>query len=423
MQWFVYAQDADSGESLRMPFYLLPTASLPAGSASTETRTFEDTILVGDQNLGLVEGVTFNDHEVATDASILRLSADLDFPPIVEGNVPDLDLFVTGPDGEEVASSTNPGGPESVSFRVEEFGTYTFRVNGWLNVATDYTLTVVKEIGGEPPVVAPIEGEYTNADGESVDFDGSYTVEWTAPEGDVQRYEVERSVNGGSFQPVAEVDAGNTTYSESEQSNGRYAYRVRAMYPGEIGFFVSAPSNEVAVVVDQRQQADITAETDTSIANVSFSGGVFEFDLELTNDSSQLYVPLVEFTIVGIDSASGTIEVINADNGGSGTSADDPALFDYSGELGDEEFAAGETTGARHLEFRDEAAELFTFQAVVTAYQRTGGSTAGDGSSDAESGTDSENSDATALESLTQVLEFTVNPLTGTVTTSLIEVL
>lgn len=422
LQWFVYARDADSGESLRMPFYLLPTSSLPAGSAGTETRTFEDTILVGDQNLGLVEGVTFNDHEVETEAGALRLDADLDFPPIVEGSVPDLDLFVTGPDGEAVASSTNPGGPESVSFRVEEFGTYTFRVNGWLNVATDYTLTVVKAIGGEPPVVSPIEGEYTNADGESVDFDGSYTVEWTPPEGDVQRYEVERSVDGGAFEPVAEVDAGTTSYGESDQSNGRYAYRVRALYPGEIGFFVSAPSNEAAVVVDQRQQTDITAETDTTISDVSFSGDVFEFDLQLTNESSQRYVPLVEFNIVGIDSASGTVEVINADNGGSGTSSDDPALFDYSGELGDEVFDSGETTDARHLEFRNEESELFTFQAVVTAYQRTGGSTSGAGSTTDDDGAD-DGSDTSGLESITRVLEFTVDPLTGTVTTSLIEVL
>lgn len=421
LQWFVYAREADSGETLRMPFYLLPTETLPADSAATEKEVFEDTILVGDQNLGLVEGVTFNDHEVDAAPGALKFRADLDFPPIIEGNVPDLDLFVTGPDGEEVATSTNPGGPESVSFRIEEFGTYTFRVNGWLNVATDYTLTVEKDIGGEPPVVSTIQGEYTNAEGESVDFDGNYSVEWTAPDGDVQRYEIERSVDGGAFEPVAEVGADTTSYSESDQSNGRYAYRVRAMYPGEIGFFVSAPSNEVEVVVDQRQQADITADTDTAISNVSFSGGVFEFDLQLTNESSQRFVPLVEFNIVDIDSASGTVEVINADNGGSGTSADDPALFDYSGELGDEVFDSGETTGARHLEFRDEAAELFTFQAVVTAYQRTGGTVAGSTATTDGSGDDG--ADGSDLESLTQVLEFTVNPLTGTVTTSLIEVL
>jgi minor extracellular serine protease Vpr len=422
LQWFVYAHDAESGEQLRMPFYLLPTETVPAGSAATETKLFQDTILVGDQNLGLVEGVTFNNHEVEAAAGALRLSADLDFPPIVDGSVPDLDLFVTGPDGEEVASSTNPGGPESVSFRVDDFGTYTFRVNGWLNVATDYTLTVVKDIGGEPPVASAIEGEYTNADGESVDFDGSYTVEWTAPDGDVQRYEVERSVNGGAFEPIAEVDAGTTSYSETDQANGTYAYRIRALYPGEIGFYVSAASNEMAVVVDQRQQVDITADTRSTISNVSFTGGVFEFDLQLTNESSQRFVPLVEFNIVSIDSASGTVEVINADNGGSGTSNDDPALFDYSGELGDEVFDAGETTGARHLEFRDEASELFTFQAVVTAYQRTGGGTSGTGSS-TDDGDTEDGSGSSGLESLTRVLEFTVDPLTATVTISLIEVL
>lgn len=421
-QWFVNARRSDGAEKLRMPFYLLPTDTLPAGSASTETRTFEGTILVGDQNLGLVEGVTYNDHEVEGDATVLRLTADLDFPPIVEGNVPDIDLFVMGPDGEEVASSTNPGGPESVSFRVEEFGTYTFRVNGWLNAATDYTLTVEKEIGGEPPAINAIQGEYTNEAGESVDFDGTYAVDWTPPPGDVQRYEIERSVNGGAFEPVAEVEAGVNSYEETGLGNGRYAYRVRALYPGQIGFYVSPPSDEVEVVVDHRQQADITADTRSTISNVSFSGGVFEFDIRLTNESSQQYVPLVEFSVVDIDSASGTVEVINADNGGSGTSAEDPALFDFSGTLGDEVFAAGETTGARHLAFSDEASELFTFQAVVTAYQRTGAEGAA-GAAGAAGDTDGEGSDASELESLTQVLEYTVNPLTGTVTIDVLEIL
>lgn len=419
-QWYVYAERADGGATLRMPFHLRPTGSLPAGSAGTETETFQGTILAGDQNLGLVEGVTFNNHEVGADASVLRLSADLEFPQIVEGSVPDLDLFVFGPDGEEVASSTNPGGPESVSFRVDDFGTYTFQVRGWLNVATDYTLAVEKDIGGAPPGLDAIDGEYVNAGGQAVDFDGNYTVNWTAPEGNVQAYEVEESVNGGPFEPVTQVDADTTSLEVTGKDNGTYAYRVRAMYPGQIGFFVSAPSNEESVVVDHRQQVDITADTKTAISNVSFAGGVFEFDLRLTNQSANDYVPLVEFNVVEINSASGNVEAINADNGGSGTSENDPALYDYSGQLGDEVFASGETSGARHLAFANPDAELFTFRAVVTAYERTGGAAAGDGSS--TDGSEAESSEEEmGLESITQVLEFTVSPLTGTVAVSLID--
>lgn len=420
-QAFIYARRADGAESLRMPLYMFASGSLPAGSGGSQTQNYSGTILAGDQSLGLVEGVTYQDFEIEAPAGTLSIAADLDFAEMVDDTVPDIDMFLYDPEGTEVASSTNPGGPESLDHRVGQFGTYTLRVSGWLNAPTDFDLTVVKETGGEPPVLNAITAEYVNDSGESVDFDGGFVVDWEPAGSNVQRYEVERSVNGGAFEPVAEVDAGDTQYQVTDQANGQYAYRVRALYPGRIGFFVSAPSNEESVIVDRRQKADITADTKTAISNVSFAGGVFEFDLALTNESSQQYVPLVEFNIVSIDSTSGTVAVINADNGGSGTSAEDPALFDYSGELGDEVFSAGETSGTRHLEFRDDASELFTFQAVVTAHQRTGGGTAAGGT--AESGNGTEGSDTSGLDSLTRVLEFTVNPLTGTVTTSLIEVL
>ncbi|MDX1570492.1 MAG: hypothetical protein R3200_08405, partial [Xanthomonadales bacterium] len=158
---------------------------------------------------------------------------------------------------------------------------------------------------------------------------------------------------------------------------------------------------------------------ETSISNVSFAGGVFEFDLDLTNTHpNNDYLPLVEFKIVKIASSSGTVEVINADNGGDGTHPQNAALFDYSDQLGsDSVFSVGETTGTRHLQFADPAAELFTFKARVTAYTGDAAATNGEpAAAGSESGSAGDDPDT-----LTQLLEFTVNPLTGSVIVELVE--
>jgi hypothetical protein len=112
------------------------------------------------------------------------------------------------------------------------------------------------------------------------------------------------------------------------------------------------------------------------------------------------------------------VNVTNADNGGSGTSNGAAALFGFSNLLGsDDIFSAGEKTTARTIQFRDQAAELFSFDAVVTAYQRkgtpsstnTGGASGGSASSES-SGTD-----------LTNLVRITVNPLTKIVTVQLLQ--
>ena len=47
------------------------------------------------------------------------------------------------------------------------------------------------------------------------------------------------------------------------------------------------------------------------------------------------------------------------------------ALFGYSNLLGsDQQFSAAEITGNRTLEFNDPAAELFSFDVIVTAFER-----------------------------------------------------
>ena len=90
------------------------------------------------------------------------------------------------------------------------------------------------------------------------------------------------------------------------------------------------------------------------MSNVSFVGGVFKLDLNVKNNSTSAYVPLVELNVVKITSGSGTVSVKNADNAGNGKTATSPALFGYSNLLGaDQQFAPAEITGIRTLEFND----------------------------------------------------------------------
>jgi hypothetical protein len=159
------------------------------------------------------------------------------------------------------------------------------------------------------------------------------------------------------------------------------------------------------------------------MSNLSFSGGVFRMDLNITNNSTSAYVPLVELNVVGITSASGTVSVKNADNGGNGRSPSTAALFGYSNLLGaDQEFTPGEITGSRTLQFNDPAAELFNIDVVVTAFQRGaggGGGEAGAAGAPAGGGTGAGGSGTGPL-SLTKRMRITVNPLTKVVSAKLL---
>src|SRR6185295_17256390 len=125
----------------------------------------------------------------------------------------------------------------------------------------------------------------------------------------------------------------------------------------------------VSVTVSQRTKVDITNLVNQAVSGVSLTGGVFQLNLSLTNNSAQAYVPLVDLNVISISSASGTVSVINADNSKNGKSAANAALFSYSDKIGaDEQFTTGEVTGSRTLRFQDSASEMFTYDAIVTAY-------------------------------------------------------
>jgi subtilisin family serine protease len=422
LQWYVTASRSDGAESLRMPFYYRPVPSVPAPIATTtDTQTDTGTIGAGDADKKTVAGVTSVDIPFQVSSTTSKLNATLDFFQVVNGTIADLDLFLLDPDGNVVTSSTNPGGPENINISVSRGGTYTYEVQGFLAAGSDFTITSIQTKGNTAaPALQQVAGDYVDSQGRHIDFDGSFNLQWS-PNGGEQGFEVEKSTDNISWQVISDLAGNVTSLPLSSLGNGQYYFRVRAMFPGQIGLYVTPPSNVINVTVDQRLKAEITNLVKTAMSNVSLTGGAFQLDLNLLNQSGNTYVPLAEFKIVSITSGSGTVTVINSDNGGNGTSLAAAALFDYSHQLGsDELFSPNEVTGNRTIRFQDNASELFTFSAIVTAYQQVGGGSSGSSSPSgggAQSGT---SGSGTSLAGLTSLMRFTANPLTKTVTVQLV---
>jgi hypothetical protein len=169
---------------------------------------------------------------------------------------------------------------------------------------------------------------------------------------------------------------------------------------------------------------DITNQVKTAISNVSLNAGIFQMDVNLTNNSTSAYVPRVNMNIVQITSTSGTVKAANADNGGDGTSSSTSALYGYSNLLGaDQVFHPGATTGNQTLKFTDPTAEMFNFSAMVTAYLPNSTGASGTGSSAATSPSGASSSSTTlgplTVPKVTGLLRFSVNPATGLVAVQL----
>jgi len=428
MQWYVRARSAD-GESLRMPFYLKPVMSVPGaggGGGEATVETFEGNVAAGDAGLQLAEGVTYVDVPFDVSEGTFKVDARLDFPQVVGGVFHDLDFVLLGPDGEEVDSSGQPGGPEFIDASVTRGGRYIYRVVGFANAQTDFTLTS-KQLGGgsgsEPASLGTIVGEFADAQGRQTDFDGAFTLYW-GPKGGERGFEIERSGdNGATWQVVATAPAGSSFLELSGQPDGAQQFRLRSLYPGRIGTYVSDPSNAQSVLVNRRTLADITSSVQTAMSNVSFAGGVFQLDLAMTNNASETYLPRAELRVVRINSASGTVTAANADNRGAGTPAS-PAAYDYSAALGaDQLFTGGETTSARTLRFNDPKAELFTFDVQVTAYRGAPGAAAASGGGGSSSGTGGGQQAEGEEFTVNSLMRITANPLTRTVSVKLVRLL
>lgn len=111
---------------------------------------------------------------------------------------------------------------------------------------------------------------------------------------------------------------------------------------------------------------DVSGSMESAVSNVSFSGGVFQFDQTLRNKGTiagvdtTAYGP-VTFKVMNISNP--TVTANNADSGGDGRSA--PANFLYNQSI-----VANQTSAAKKLKFNDPGAQLFTFDSLVMARVR-----------------------------------------------------
>jgi hypothetical protein len=187
------------------------------------------------------------------------------------------------------------------------------------------------------------------------------------------------------FRHVAFVDGNSTAFEDKGKIQEVFApaglndlfdseYVVRSIgvnTTGQVGYSNLSGSSKANKV-----RQDLTAQVDTALSNISFTGGVTAFDNKLTNargafsTDKTIYRPL-EFQIVSISNP--TVTVRNADSGGN--------IFVYDQTLG-----LGQTSAAKRIEFNNPMLQLFTFDARIygNAFSGTSvghGSQPGDGSS------------------------------------------
>lgn len=264
----------------------------------------------------------------------------------------------------------------------------------------------------------------------ATDINGDYQLSFAATGGNAPaKLRIEESTNNGStWMTVADVPGSQTSYQITGRGNGTFQYRVRGLYTVEFGLMPGPSSAIRSVIVDRRVEANVTSLIEHRIVDgsLSFSGGIWQFDQILRNASSTSVFAPMSFTITGISSASGTVRVRNADNGGDGVST--PATYDYTSQVGsDQQLGPNESTASRRLQFNNPAAEMFTITVVINGHlPDPSGAAAGGGgettdSSSTESGGSSGSSSSSGLSLPdAKVLQITFNPLTNTVTSKLL---
>lgn len=99
-------------------------------SYTQETTTEEGTMGPSAENLQVQEFV------FDTTDSDINIDAELSW-----AGVADLDFYLLNAAGDTVASSASLGNPETLSYWLEQPGTYTLRVSGYISAATPFTVT------------------------------------------------------------------------------------------------------------------------------------------------------------------------------------------------------------------------------------------------------------------------------------------
>ena len=436
LQWYVIAQRAGSADRLRMPMYMKVTQSLPSSEISgSETETFTGTVTAGDAGVQrdnevyAASGVTYVDVPVEADAATLKLEGTLswDYTDVPEAGVglPDLDFILLDPNGNQIDDSGNSSGPEHVSADTTIPGTYVYRVYGWANGPTDFSIESTKLKGGTAPVVQPFASDLTLGS-DRYDFDGNVTLTW-APQGSVESYEIEASTDGVNYSIYGTAGGDSTGVDIADLADGTHRFRVRAITAGLIGKYVTDPSNVEAVTVARRTETDATASITAVNKTIVFGAGVTDLTTALRNQSTTVFYPTTRLEIVSVESSGSSVRVANADNGGDGVTR--AAAFDYSQLVG-ADFQPNEETATRGLRFNNPNTVLFTFTARVianvpeagggsssaTSTGTAGGTTSGTTGGGTTTGSGTNSTGGTLIT--TKLLKFTVNPLTKTISIS-----
>ncbi|MDA3932880.1 MAG: hypothetical protein PF630_00820 [Gammaproteobacteria bacterium] len=194
------------------------------------------------------------------------------------------------------------------------------------------------------------------------------------------------------------------------------------LLPANPNFTAPDARSEYATGVDiHRDDAhfeavDVTDSVEASLCNVSMVHGIFQFDLVLFNTSGSDFAAQIEFNIMNIYSASGRVEVAHADNAGGGNGVDDLAVFRFPRQA-DTRFVLGpgQATEDRRLQFCNRQEELFMFDALVTASRLI---VADDNGMTRTNVAQLQSLDPTAND--TDLLRFTINPLTLNVTVEML---
>jgi hypothetical protein len=351
----------------------------------------------------------------------LKIDATLrwDYTDVPEAGVglPDLDFLLFDPNGNQVGDSGNSSGPEHIAANTTIPGTYIYRVYGWANGPTNFEISSTVLSGGAAPVVQPFAADFS-LENQRLDFDGNYNLTWQ-PRGSVEGYEVEESTDGNSWSVVRTVGGNTTSVSFTNISDGTRGYRVRSITPGRIGKYVTIPSNTESITVARRTAADVTSSVSVVNKSIVFPAGSTEIVSALKNGSTNTLYPTIRAEIISVQSSGNSVTVANADNGGNGIST--PGVFDYSNLVG-ADFVPNEESGTRMIKFNNPNTVMFSYTVRVTAHvpsatSSTGGTTGSGSTSSGSSSTGGSTSTGTTNgTSTTQLLRFTVNPLTGSVT-------
>ena len=216
----------------------------------------------------------------------------------------------------------------------------------WQGVSGAFAYEILKrEIGKEnqrqnPPVPGR---EYIDGDGGT---DGYLHVEYI-------------SSSQTSYVDNGYIQGGNVPLGLKNPVNSEYVVRALNVNSNrQIGVSDNSAAASIPTAV-----VDVSNRVQTTISNVSFANGKFEFNQVIKNLGAgafdgTIYTP-IEFRVISISNP--TVTVANADNAGTGQ-AGSPAIFYYRNVL-----ATGQTSESRHLTFNDPNAQLFTVNAVVTA--------------------------------------------------------